>query len=422
MSHERAPGTGNTLMLAMATAGFALNFWAWALLGPLGPSLRDDLALSATEQAMVVAVPVIVGSVGRIPIGALTDAVGARIMFPVVSLLTVIPVLYLGHVAETYAELLVGGFFLGLGGTTFAIGIPFVNSWYPPHRRGTALGIFGTGMGGTAIAAFTTVQLAETFGKSFPFDVVAVVLAGYGALAAAVLREPPGRVSSAGSLIRNTVGVLGLRSTWELSFLYAVSFGGFVAFSVYLPTYLRNAFELTDSDASLRTAGFVLLAIAGRPIGGWLSDRLHPAPVLAGCFAGVAGLAGVAAVELPLIPVGTVAFLGMAAGLGAAAGACFALVATLAPPDRVGAVTGFVGAAGGLGGFFPPLVMGAAYGTLGDYSLGYVLLALTAAAAGAYTWFVVRAEARRTGEPTRTRRSGGGAPGQRGTGGGIEAG
>jgi MFS transporter, NNP family, nitrate/nitrite transporter len=388
-----APVTGNTLMLAMATAGFAINFWAWALLGPLGPSLRDSLNLSLTEQAMVVAVPVIVGSLGRIPVGALTDRFGARTMFPTVSFLTILPVLYLGHFATSYPELIVGGFFLGLGGTTFAIGIPFVNSWFPPERRGTALGIFGAGMGGTAIAAFTTVQLADAFGASVPFTLVAIVLAGYGVLAAVVLRDEPGRARSQVTML-GRMAVVRLRSTQELSFLYAVGFGGFVAFSVYLPTYLRNAYDLTESDASLRTAGFVVLAIIARPLGGWLSDKMHPAPVLAGCFAIVTVLAGLAAFEFPLIPFGTVAFLGMAAALGGAAGATFALVSKLAPPNQVGAVTGFVGAAGGLGGFFPPLVMGVVYTALDDYSLGYVLLALTAGGAAAYTWFVVRREAR----------------------------
>ena len=176
-------------MLAIATVGFALTFWAWALLSPLGATLREQLALTAFQQSLLVAVPVIVGSLGRIPVGALTDRLGARRMFPVVALLTVLPVLYLGHFADSLTGYLIGGFFLGLGGTTFAIGIPFVNSWYPPARRGLALGIFGVGMGGTAISAFTTVQLTKAIGPSFPFDLVAVVLVVYAAAAYLLLRD-----------------------------------------------------------------------------------------------------------------------------------------------------------------------------------------------------------------------------------------
>ena len=399
------PATGNSLMLAMATAGFALNFWAWALLGPLGPSLRDQLDLTVTQQSMVVAVPVIVGSLGRIPVGTLTDQVGARLMFPVVSLLTILPVLYLGHVADSYGQLILGGVFLGLGGTTFAIGIPFVNSWYPPHRRGTALGIFGAGMGGTAIAAFTTVPLVDLGGFAFPFNVVAVVLAVYAVVAWLLLRDLPGRTMPSGGLVSRTVGTLKIPATIPLALLYAVSFGGFVAFSVYLPTYLRNAFELTEADASFRTAGFVVLAIIMRPVGGILSDRIGPENVLTWVFGAVALLALVASLELELIPIGTIAFLGMAAALGAGAGGVFALVAKLVPPEKVGAVTGFVGAAGGLGGFFPPLVMGAVFSATDSYAWGYVLLALTAGVAFLYTAIVVRRQAAERGRTEATDRA-----------------
>lgn len=390
--------TGNPMMLTLATTGFVINFWAWALLSPLASQLQRQLDLTATQQALVVATPVIVGSVGRVPVGALTDRFGARLMFPLVSALTALPVLYLGYVADSFTELIIGGFVLGLGGTTFAIGIPFVSAWYPPQRRGAALGIFGAGMGGTAIAAFSTVKLADLWGKPFPFLLVAIVLVIYAVVAAYLLAEAPGRSVAPGSLLGRTVAVVRLRSTWELAFLYAVGFGGFVAFSVYLPAYLRNAFELSENDAALRTAGFVVLAVAARPFGGWLSDRLDPARVLGGAFVLITLLAGLAAAEFELMPIGTIAFLGMAAALGAAAGACFALVARMAPQDRVGSVTGFVGAAGGLGGFFPPLVMGAVYGALDGYTLGFVLLALTAAVAATYTLTVMRTEERsRTG-------------------------
>ena len=375
-----------TRMLWLATVGFLVCFWAWALIGPLGPTYAKELGLSAVQQSLLVAVPVVVGSLGRIPVGALTDRLGARLMFPVVAGLTILPVLFVGLFGTSYAALLVGGFFLGIGGTAFAVGVPFVNAWYPPERRGTAIGIFGAGMGGTAVSAFTTVAIADTWGRQAPFILVAVVLAAYAVAARLLLRDAPGRTPAAGSFVARAWATFRRPVTLKLSLLYAIGFGGFVAFSVYLPTYLVNAFGLARGDAALRTAGFVVLAVAMRPVGGWLSDRWHPVPVLTICFLAVAALAGLASLELALVPIGTVAFLGLAAFLGGASGAVFALVARLVDAPQVGAVTGIVGAAGGLGGFIPPLVMGVIYSNSHDYSLGLALLALVSLGTAVFTW------------------------------------
>src|SRR5215471_7003989 len=147
------------------------------------------------RSRLVVAVPVVVGSLGRIPVGALTDRFGGRMMFPLVSLATIVPVLYLGFSGHgSLAGLLVGGFFLGIGGTAFAVGVPFVSAWFPPRRRGLAVGIFGMGMGGTAISALTTVKLVAAHGTATPFVVTAAVLAVYALAAVLLLRDAPGRV------------------------------------------------------------------------------------------------------------------------------------------------------------------------------------------------------------------------------------
>jgi len=367
------------LMLAMATAGFALNFWAWALLSPLAISFTAALHLSAFQQSLLVAVPVVVGSLGRIPVGALTDRFGGRVMFPVISLVTVVPVLYLGLLGHSsLAALLVGGFFLGIAGTAFAVGVPFVNAWFPPERRGFAVGVFGAGMGGTAISALTTVRLVNAHSTSTPFVITAVVLVAYGVLAALVLRDSPTRTVPTESLVRRMRGAAGLLITWQAAALYAIGFGGYVAFSVYLVTYLKNAYVLTPADASNRMAGFVLVAVLMRPVGGWLSDRLRPASVLTVAFGVVAAGALVQSSTPSLKPLGTIVFLSMAAALGAASGATFALVAQRAPAAMVGSVTGIVGAAGGLGGFVPPLVMGSIFGHSGDYRTGLVALSVMA--------------------------------------------
>jgi MFS transporter, NNP family, nitrate/nitrite transporter len=379
------------LMLALATVGFAVNFWAWALLSPLGPRFKDSLGLSSFQQSLLVAVPVVVGSLGRIPVGALTDRFGGRVMFPIVSAATIVPVLYLGLAGHSsLTALLVGGFFLGIGGTAFAVGVPLVSAWFPPQRRGLAIGVFGAGMGGTAISALTTVKLVDAHRMATPFLITAAVLAVYAVIAALVLRDAPGRRVPSQPPARRLGATLKLGITWQASALYAVAFGGYVAFSVYLPTYLKTGYGLTQADAADRMAGFVLLAVAMRPIGGWLSDRLGPVRVLAAALAVVVAGALAQSFTPALAPAGTIAFLAMAAALGAGSGATFALVALRTPAGQVGSVTGVVGAAGGLGGFLPPLVMGSLYGAYGTYAAGLVLLAIVAAAALAFTLTRVR--------------------------------
>ena len=289
---SQAAGFRPYVMLAVAALGFAVSFWAWALLAPLGAHFKLVLHLSSFEQALVVAVPVIAGSLGRIPVGALTDRLGGRLMFPVWSFATIVPVLFLGLLGyRSLAGLLIGGFFLGVAGTSLGVGVPFVTAWFPPEQRGLAIGILGIGMGGTAISALTTVKLVGHWGIHAPFLVIAVVLAVYGILTALVLREAPQRTIPAGSTIARLAAALRLPITWQAAACYAVGFGGFVAFSVYLPIYLKNAYLISPADAADKMAGFVLVAALMRQVGGWLADRFAPGTVLAGAFAIVAASA-----------------------------------------------------------------------------------------------------------------------------------
>ncbi|MEU9027174.1 MFS transporter [Streptomyces sp. NPDC048383] len=369
----------------MATVGFGLTFWAWDLIAPLAAGYKDRLGLSSFQQSLLVAIPVLVGSVGRIPAGALTDRYGARLMFPLVSALTIVPVLLLIPVKDDFVLLLVVALLLGLGGTTFAIGVPLVNSWFPPGRRGFALGVFGMGTGGVALSGYFTPRIAA-HGENLPFVVVAGALAVYAVLAAILITDRPGRPVPGAPLISRLRQAGGLRVTWELSALYAIGFGGVVAFGVYLPTYLKTWYELTPTDAGTKAAGFALVTVIFRPIGGRLSDRFHPALVTAAALAVVALFAVVQAFDPPLAPVGTCALLLMAAGLGTAGGSVFALVSQVTPQAQVGSVTGIVGAVGGLGGFVPPLLMGAIHSAKGSYSIGFMLLSDLALAGCVYAY------------------------------------
>ncbi|HLQ79807.1 MAG TPA: MFS transporter, partial [Brachybacterium sp.] len=280
--------------------------------------------------------------------------------------------------------------FLGIAGTTFAIGVPYVNSWFPPAKRGMATGLYGMGMGGTAISAFTTVPLVDSVGEAAPFVITAISLVLYAVIAWLLMHDAPTWQPSHKNLITQSLAVMKLKVTWQACYLYALSFGGYVAFSVFLPTMLQNWYGLEAADASFRMAGFVIVAVLMRPLGGILSDRIGAVRTLLCSYIAVAAAALMLAFQPALMPLGTIDFIVMAAGLGLGSGAVFALVSQTSDPSVVGSVTGFVGAAGGLGGFVPPLVMAAIHTFSGSYSVGILLLLLATLGAMAVTVSIAR--------------------------------
>jgi NNP family nitrate/nitrite transporter-like MFS transporter len=245
-------------------------------------------------------------------------------------------------------------------------------------------------MGGTAISALTTVKLFTGTGQKAPFLITAALLAAYAVVSWLVLRDAPGRAVPTSSLAARLRATARLPITWQACCLYAVAFGGYVAFSVYLPAYLKTEYALTPADAANRMAGFVVIAVVMRPVGGWLADRFASTRVLGACFAVVVVCAALASSHWPVDTMGALIFLSMAAALGCSSGATFALIAQVTEPARVGGVTGLVGAAGGLGGFIPPLLMGYIYGRTESYALGLALLSVTAAGALLLTATIVR--------------------------------
>ncbi|MEV0387644.1 MFS transporter [Nonomuraea sp. NPDC050643] len=384
------PRKGQVRNLVLATAAFAVTFWAWNLIGPLSGSYSRLLRLSPTQTSLLVAIPVLVGSLGRIPVGMLADRLGGRRMFAIICFVSIVPVLFVGW-SDSYGWLLFWGFLLGIPGTSFAIGIPFVNAWYEPARRGFATGVFGAGMGGTALSAFCTPRLVEVLGRPGAHLLMAALLALTGVIMLGASRDSPLWSPATVPALPRMREATKLKATWQCAFLYAVAFGGFVAFSTYLPTLLQNVYHFLQTDAGLRTAGFSIAAVLSRPLGGTLSDRIGPVKVLLISFGGTALMALVLALRPPAeVPAG-VSFVLMAFFLGLGTGGVFALVARLVEASRVGTVTGLVGAAGGLGGYFPPLVMGVVYTATGAYLIGYVLLAITALVALVYTKRAFRA-------------------------------
>ncbi|HKI01115.1 MAG TPA: MFS transporter [Thermoanaerobaculia bacterium] len=392
--------TPNARHLALGTVSFAVSFAVWGLISAFAPRFRDLFSLSGTQTALLVALPVLLGSIGRFPMGLLADRFGGRVVFAVLLVLTAIPA-WLVPTAESYRDLLTVAFFLGLAGSAFPVGVGYVSRWTPPGRQGSALGVYGLGNIGQSAAVFLGPLLAAAIGWQSVFRGMAVLSVLWGIAFGLLARNAPSAARPAG--LGAALQVLRRPLAWVLSLFYFLTFGGFVAFAVYLPTLLRDEFGLRPADAGFRAAGFVLLATLLRPVGGWLADRIGGARVLSGVFLGVIPFALLLA--WPAMLPFTAGALGCAALLGLGNGAVFKLVPQYFPAET-GTVTGLVGAMGGLGGFFPPLLLGFFRDRLGAIWPGFVLLA---AMAGALWWvnrrvFVPRQEAlERELPPERTR-------------------
>jgi NNP family nitrate/nitrite transporter-like MFS transporter len=367
---ESRSGTG-TRPLALGTVSFAVCFAAWGLISAFAPRFRELFHLSATETALLVAVPVLLGSLARLPMGMLADRFGGRLIFTILMLAVSVPAVITPQ-SGSYRALLVGGFFLGLAGSSFAVGVGFVSRWFSAEKQGGALGVYGLGNIGQSAAVFLGPVIAASVGWQNVFRGAAALLVVWAVVFWLFARNAP--VTVAPKSVAEMLGLLAReRLAWALSAFYFLTFGGFVAFSIYLPSLLRDQFRLTAADAGLRTAGFVVLATLVRPVGGWLSDRIGGARVLSVVFSLVVPFALLLA--WPSMLPFTIGALGCAAFMGLGNGAVFKLVPQYFPRET-GTVTGLVGAMGGLGGFFPPLLLGVFRDRLGTVWPGFALLAL----------------------------------------------
>ena len=357
----------------LATISFTLSFAAWGSVGGLASVFSGLYRLSASETALLVAVPVLLGSVARLPMGMLTDRYGGRVVFTALLAFSSVAA-FLVPLTASYQSLLLAAFLIGMAGSSFSVGAAFVSRWTPAARQGTALGIYGMGTLGQSIAVFVGPLLAAQLGWEFVFRGTSALLLIWAAVFFLFARNPP----SAAQAVTVTAMLSLLRrapKAWLLGSFYFVTFGGFVAFAIYLPTLLRAQFGLTPADAGFRAAGFVVLATLMRPVGGWLADRIGGAQVLSWVFGGVA-IFSLLLTWSSMVPF-TVGALCCALLLGLGNGAVFKLVPEHFPRDT-GTVTGLVGALGGLGGFFPPLLLGVFRDTVGVIWPGFLLLAATA--------------------------------------------
>ena len=375
------PGASRALFLS--TTAFAVSFAVWGLVAALAPRFSEIYSLSATEKSLMIAIPVLLGSIGRLFAGMAADRFGGRKVFAALLIFSAIPAVAIGF-SNSFSQLLIFGLLLGVAGTTFPVGVGFTSKWFSSEKQGTALGIYGMGNIGQSIAVFFAPVLALQFGDwRTVFFVFAALTLIWGvvfylfAKDASITAQPKTLAENLSVLKRSKIA-------WILSLFYFLTFGGFVALALYLPTFLKEIFNLSPTDAGARTAGFVLLATLMRPVGGILADKIGGAKVLIFVFAGIAVLSPLLSFA-SIVPF-TIGALGCAAALGLGNGAVFKLVPQYFPKET-GTVTGLVGAFGGLGGFFPPLELGLVKDATGSYTIGFFLLAVFAVVCLAVNYF-----------------------------------
>jgi NNP family nitrate/nitrite transporter-like MFS transporter len=369
MSAKGFRSAGHPPSLVAALLHFDVSFMVWVLLGALGAYIGKDLGLSPFQKGLMVALPPLGGAFFRLLLGSLTDRVGMKRTGLVSMGLTLIPLAWGWLAAGTYVQVLGIGLLLGIAGASFVVALPLVSRWYPPEKQGLALGIAGAGNSGTLIAALVAPRLAEHVGWHGVFGLAAIPVTLVWIAFAILAKEPPRPAappSSLLSLLREP------DARWLCTF-YMVTFGGFVGLSGYLPIYFVDRFGLLKVSA----AGYAALcASAGsflRPLGGAMADRFGGTKVLAVVLAAT-GAVALSLASLPPLAATVLLLFCMLGALGIANGAVFQLV-PLRFPERVGSVTGLVGAAGGVGGLMIPFAHGSLQDHTGTFATGFVAYA-----------------------------------------------
>nr|WP_248928839.1 MFS transporter [Paenibacillus hamazuiensis] len=366
----------SAMALSLSTVAMTASFMIWNVFSPIAGPLQELFQLSTIQKSVLIATPVLLGSVMRIPMGIYTDRFGGRKVFALTMLFLVLPML-LAVRADSFGMLLLCAFLTGMAGSTFSISLTYISKWYPPEKQGFILGLAGLGNLGVAASSYLVPVVLGEYGLStvfYAYSIMIVAMAAVFWLGTTDLPKP-----AQAKTFKQSLSVVKYKSTWYLSVFYFLTFGGFVTFSVYLPTFLKELFGLAAADAGLKSAGFVVMATLIRPLGGYMADRFGSRRVLMVVFGGIALSAILIACSLNDLILFSAGCLFASVWLGIGNGAVFKMVPEVAI-GNTGAVTGFVGAAGGIGGFFPPIVLGFIKDMTGSYTAGFILLMLFALA------------------------------------------
>jgi NNP family nitrate/nitrite transporter-like MFS transporter len=359
-------------VLSMSTVAFTVCFAVWVMFSIVGIPVKELLKLSETEFGLLAAIPILTGSLIRLPLGMLTDRFGGRIVFFLLMLACVAPLYMIGSATE-YWHFLVLGLFVGVAGGSFSVGMPYCARWFTKKNQGFAMGIFGAGNAGAAVTKFVAPSLLIAFGWQTVPKVYAVALL-VTAIAFWFLTWTDTSHNCGSSVsFRSQIAALRDVKVWEYSQHYAIVFGGYVALSLWMTKYYIGEFGFGIRTAALMAAIFVLPSGALRALGGWLSDKFGARAVTTSILwiswvcliaLGIPGL-HVALFTALLFVVGLMWAFGKAS--------VFKHIAD-DYPQNIGVVSGIVGLVGGLGGFVLPIVFGALLDATGIRSSAFIAL------------------------------------------------
>lgn len=378
--------SGHTPTLIAAFLYFDLAFMVWVLLGPLAPEIARDIGLSPAQKGLMVATPTLAGAVLRLVVGLLADRIGPKrtgVIGQVIVIAGLLTAWRLG--VHSFAGTLALGGVLGFAGASFAVALPLASRWYPPEHQGKAMGIAGMGNSGTVLAALFAPMLAKAFGWNAVLGLVciplAIVLVVYVVLAKDAPNQPAPKPLAA------YLEPLKTADAWWFMLFYGVTFGGFSGLASSLTIYFTDQFALSTITAGYCTAACVFAGSLVRPLGGALADRVGGVAALTAVYiVAAAALLGVSTSPASLGVALTLFVIAMLA-LGTGNGAVFQLV-----PQRfgkeIGILTGLVGMAGGVGGFYLASSLGFARQATGGFGPGFLIFAMLALGALAALTFV----------------------------------
>ncbi|TRL68314.1 nitrate/nitrite transporter [Staphylococcus haemolyticus] len=363
--------TKGGFQLTLQTLSLVVGFMAWSIISPLMPYISQDIKVNPRQLSIILAIPVILGSILRVPFGYLTNVIGAKWVFFCSFVVLLFPIFFLGQ-AQTPGMLMLSGFFLGVGGAIFSVGVTSVPKYFSKDKVGLANGIYGMGNIGTAVSSFLAPPIAGIIGWQTTVRSYLIIIAIFAILMFIFgdKNEPKVKVPLASQFKK-------LSSNYKLYYLslwYFITFGAFVAFGLFLPNYLVNNFGINKVDAGIRSGVFIALATFLRPIGGILGDKFNAVKVLMIDFIMMiigAVILGISS-HIALFTIGCLT-ISICAGLGN--GLIFKLVPSYFAKES-GAANGIVSMMGGLGGFFPPLVITYVTGLTGSSHLAFILLAI----------------------------------------------